>query len=77
MGWDSRILDMVLVPLGLVLLAVYHVYLWFQVKYHPESTVIGNNHINRQAWVNSIMSVSEFLLFLHTLFLQVVFCFGV
>ncbi|KAG0556390.1 hypothetical protein KC19_11G050200 [Ceratodon purpureus] len=58
MGWDSRYLDIVLVPLGLFMLAIYHLHLWFKVKYHPESTVIGVNHINRQAWVNNIMSDS-------------------
>lgn len=56
MGWDSGFLDMVLVPSGVLMLAAYHVYLWLKVKYHPETTIIGINHLNRQKWVNNIMS---------------------
>ncbi|KAG0557211.1 hypothetical protein KC19_11G110500 [Ceratodon purpureus] len=58
MAWDSSILDMVLVPLGLLVLAAYHAHLWFKLKSKPESTVIGVNHLNRQAWVINIMSDS-------------------
>ncbi|XP_024404047.1 uncharacterized protein [Physcomitrium patens] len=59
MAWESRFLDMVLVPLGILLLAVYHAYLWYMVKFNPEKTVIGVNHLNRQSWVRNIMSDSE------------------
>jgi hypothetical protein len=48
---------MVLVPLGILLLAAYHVNLWCKLKSQPESTVIGVNYLNRQAWVISIMTV--------------------
>lgn len=57
MAWDASFLDRVLVPLGMILLVAYHVHLWFLVKFHPDRTVIGVNHLNRQAWVNNIMRV--------------------
>lgn len=72
MGWDSGVLDMVLVPSGVLMMAAYHVYLWLKVKYHPETTIIGINHLNRQEWVNNIMSVRipPLSLSLYTLFCE-------
>lgn len=57
MAWDAGILDMVLVPSGLALLVAYHVHLWLRVRSHPESTVIGTNHLTRLEWVINIMTV--------------------
>ncbi|KAK8586626.1 hypothetical protein V6N13_010214 [Hibiscus sabdariffa] len=49
-------LDLVLVPLGLLLLAVYHVWLLRAVLKHPTRTVIGLNAESRHQWVFSMMS---------------------
>lgn len=60
MGWQTGYLDIVLVPLGIMLLVIYHLYLWHRVRHAPQTTVIGVNHLNRQAWVRNIMSVCQF-----------------
>ncbi|KAK8680128.1 hypothetical protein V6N13_109082 [Hibiscus sabdariffa] len=49
-------LDFLLVPLGLLLLAVYHVWLLRAVLKHPTRTVIGLNAESRHQWVFSMMS---------------------
>ncbi|MQM18496.1 hypothetical protein Taro_051490 [Colocasia esculenta] len=48
-------IDLVLVPLGLLVLLTYHVWLVKRVRRHPTSTVMGVNAINRRAWVHSMM----------------------
>lgn len=53
----SDILDAILVPVGVLLIAAYNVTLYYRVKLYPLSTVIGVNHLNRDAWVRSIMRV--------------------
>ncbi|KAE8710679.1 Poly(A) polymerase 1 isoform 1 [Hibiscus syriacus] len=49
-------LDLVLVPLGLLLLALYHAWLLRTVLKHPTGTVIGLNAESRHKWVFSMMS---------------------
>ncbi|CAI5458634.1 unnamed protein product [Closterium sp. Yama58-4] len=49
------ILDVVLVPVGLAVLLLYNIVLYMRVKRNPMKTVIGVNHLNRRAWVYSIM----------------------
>ncbi|GJP37705.1 hypothetical protein CLOM_g22134 [Closterium sp. NIES-68] len=49
------ILDVVLVPVGLAVLLLYNVVLYLRVQQNPMKTVIGVNHLNRRAWVYSIM----------------------
>ncbi|XP_077247456.1 uncharacterized protein LOC143887230 [Tasmannia lanceolata] len=48
-------LDYVLVPLGLILLAAYHVWLCYRVLKHPTKTVMGINAIHRRIWVQFMM----------------------
>ena len=52
-----EILDVVLVPAGVLMLLVYQVQLLYRVRYYPTTTVLGINHINRQAWVRVMMQV--------------------
>ena len=52
-----EILDVVLVPVGVLMLLVYQAQLVYRVRYHPTTTVLGINHINRQAWVRVMMQV--------------------
>ncbi|MBA0821267.1 hypothetical protein Goarm_018136, partial [Gossypium armourianum] len=56
-------LDFILVPAGLLPLALYHVWLLFTILKHPTRTVIGLNAESRHQWVLSMMSVrySEYL----------------
>ncbi|XP_017974067.1 PREDICTED: uncharacterized protein LOC18604223 isoform X1 [Theobroma cacao] len=49
-------LDYLLVPLGLLLLAAYHVWLLFTVLKHPTRTVIGLNAESRHQWVFAMMT---------------------
>ncbi|KAJ3672626.1 hypothetical protein LUZ60_007347 [Juncus effusus] len=51
----SEDLDFVLVPLGLVALVMYHLWLLFQIRILPGQTVIGINARNRVTWVETIM----------------------
>ncbi|XVF12271.1 hypothetical protein REPUB_Repub08aG0101200 [Reevesia pubescens] len=53
---DQEKLDFLLVPLGLLLLALYHVWLLFTILKHPTITVIGLNAQSRHQWVFSMMS---------------------
>ncbi|XP_040997256.1 uncharacterized protein LOC121243231 [Juglans microcarpa x Juglans regia] len=53
---EERSLDYVLVPSGLLLMGVYHVWLFVTILYNPRRTVIGINAECRQAWIFSIMN---------------------
>lgn len=58
-------LDYVVVPLGLLVLGIYHVWLLYTIIRYPSCTVIGLNAHSRYQWVLSIMAVS--ILFLYVL----------
>ncbi|XVF53854.1 hypothetical protein PTKIN_Ptkin05aG0132400 [Pterospermum kingtungense] len=49
-------LDFLLVPIGLLLLALYHVWLLYTILKHPTTTVIGLNAESRYQWVFAMMS---------------------
>ncbi|KAL3529231.1 hypothetical protein ACH5RR_008553 [Cinchona calisaya] len=49
-------LDYVLVPLGLFIFLLYHVWLLFTIIYYPSRTVVGLNAESRRNWVFSMMS---------------------
>jgi hypothetical protein len=51
------ILDYTLVPLGLVTMVAYHIWLLYRIMKHPTKTVIGINAINRRFWVRAMMEV--------------------
>lgn len=51
-------LDYVLVPVGILLLLIYHVWLLYTIIRHPSSTVIGLNAQSRYQWTLFMMSVS-------------------
>ncbi|KAL9330309.1 hypothetical protein ACSQ67_005312 [Phaseolus vulgaris] len=50
-------LDYVMVPLGLLVLGMYHVWLLYTIICYPSRTVIGLNANSRYQWVLSIMAV--------------------
>ncbi|XP_031501216.1 uncharacterized protein LOC116264904 [Nymphaea colorata] len=56
---EKKELDLVLVPIGLVIMVSYHVWLFYRIKRHPKTTVLGINAINRVAWVKAMMSDPE------------------
>lgn len=49
-------LDLVLVPLGLVLMGLYHLWLFLTILRHPKRTVVGLNALTRHRWVKSMMT---------------------
>ncbi|CAK9187754.1 unnamed protein product [Ilex paraguariensis] len=52
---EKQVLDYVLVPTGLMLMLVYHLWLLHQIVKHPTKTFIGINAINRRFWVHAMM----------------------
>lgn len=57
---EKKILDVVLVPTGLVIMIAYHLWLLYQIVKHPTKTVIGVNSINRRLWVQAMMEVHSY-----------------
>lgn len=54
---EKQVLDYVLVPVGLLLMLAYHLWLLHRILKHPSHTVIGINSINRQFWIRAMMEV--------------------
>lgn len=54
---EQQLLDYILVPFGLLIMAAYHVWLLYRIVKHPTKTVIGVNAINRRFWVQAMMEV--------------------
>nr|GMD20481.1 Kinesin-like protein [Ipomoea batatas]GME09652.1 Kinesin-like protein [Ipomoea batatas] len=52
---EKQVLDYVLVPLGLLVMVCYHLWLLWQIRNNPNRTVIGVNAINRGFWVRAMM----------------------
>ncbi|XP_047158549.1 uncharacterized protein LOC124829128 [Vigna umbellata] len=52
---EKKDLDFILVPGGLLMMSVYHFWLFYRVMKHPTKTVIGVNAINRRIWVQAMM----------------------
>ncbi|XP_062074821.1 uncharacterized protein LOC133778815 [Humulus lupulus] len=52
---EKRVIDYMLVPLGLLAMVVYHCWLLYRVTYHPTTTVIGVNAMYRRFWIRAMM----------------------
>ncbi|KAL6533403.1 hypothetical protein OROMI_027515 [Orobanche minor] len=52
---EKKILDYVLVPVGLLVMVVYHMWLLRQISRRPATTVLGVNAANRRLWVRAMM----------------------
>ncbi|OIW02515.1 hypothetical protein TanjilG_12829 [Lupinus angustifolius] len=52
---EKKVLDLILVPTGLLLMFAYHFWLLVRVVKHPTKTVIGVNAIHRRSWVEAMM----------------------
>ncbi|CAO2818120.1 unnamed protein product [Amaranthus hypochondriacus] len=53
---EAEYLDYVLVPTGLVVLGLYHLWLFYTIIRHPTTTVVGVNSLSRQQWVLHMMA---------------------
>ncbi|KAH6756295.1 TRP-like ion channel protein of unknown function [Perilla frutescens var. hirtella] len=51
----KELLDYVLVPLGILVMVAYHLWLLRQIIRRPATTVIGINAVNRRLWVRAMM----------------------
>lgn len=61
--FEEKYRDYVLVPLGLIVLGIYHLWLLFTIIRRPTTTVIGLNAVSRHQWVLHMMRVSPLLFF--------------
>ncbi|KAK9292935.1 hypothetical protein L1049_020917 [Liquidambar formosana] len=52
---EITFLDYMLVPIGLLILGAYHIWLLYQIVKQPTKTFIGVNAINRRYWVHAMM----------------------
>ncbi|XP_010548531.1 PREDICTED: uncharacterized protein LOC104819925 [Tarenaya hassleriana] len=59
MEWRECYLDAILVPLGLMIPAMYHVYLWHKVRTKPLTTILGVNARARRLWIHSIIKDND------------------
>ncbi|KAE8733629.1 hypothetical protein F3Y22_tig00001120pilonHSYRG00304 [Hibiscus syriacus] len=57
MAWSREYLDFALVPTGLLILSIYHVFLLYRCHKFPETTVIGLENHFKKAWVERMMQV--------------------
>ncbi|KAK2990691.1 hypothetical protein RJ640_000112 [Escallonia rubra] len=59
MEWQKYYLDVVLVPLGFLMMMSYHVWLWHKVQTQPLMTIIGTNATCRRSWVSAMMKDND------------------
>ncbi|XP_068323402.1 uncharacterized protein [Pyrus communis] len=55
MVFQKEYLDVVLVPLGLLIMLIYHLFLLYKYLNHPLSTAIGSENIDRKIWVEKFL----------------------
>ncbi|KAM3258463.1 hypothetical protein ACQJBY_050305 [Aegilops geniculata] len=55
MAWRESYLDLILIPLGLLLPALYHAWLWRAVRRRPLSTAFGVYSAARRLWAAGMM----------------------
>lgn len=55
---EEKEIDYVLVPLGLGVMILYHIWLVYTLLKYPTRTVMGLNSQSRNQWVLSMMAVS-------------------
>ncbi|ESQ32016.1 hypothetical protein EUTSA_v10004847mg [Eutrema salsugineum] len=55
MEWRKWYLDAIIVPLALVMMLCYHIYLYLMVRSHPFSTVLGINSRGRRLWISAMI----------------------
>jgi len=57
MEWKKWYLDAILVPLALMMMICYHIYLSFMVRTNPFSTLLGINSHGRRIWISAMIKV--------------------
>jgi uncharacterized membrane protein len=59
MAWRESYLDVVLIPLGLLFPAAYHLWLWRVVRLRPLRSAVGISAAARRLWVQGMMKDNE------------------
>ncbi|KAJ7947031.1 Protein of unknown function, DUF599 [Quillaja saponaria] len=59
MDFHKEHLDLVLVPLGLLIMFAYHLFLLYRYLNRPHTTVMGFENNDKRAWVERIMQVDK------------------
>ncbi|KAL9225105.1 hypothetical protein vseg_001067 [Gypsophila vaccaria] len=52
---EEKMLDYSMVPLGIMIMVVYNVWLWVKIVKHPSTTIVGMHSISRRFWVHAMM----------------------
>ncbi|KAM1004806.1 hypothetical protein ACFX13_005002 [Malus domestica] len=55
MVFQKEYLDIVLVPLGLLIMLIYHLFLLYKYLNQPLSTAIGSENIDKKIWVGKVL----------------------
>ncbi|KAI3755760.1 hypothetical protein L1987_55566 [Smallanthus sonchifolius] len=57
MGWEWKEahLDLIMVPLGFLIMCIYHLFLLYRYLTSPEVTAIGYENHNKKAWVEKML----------------------
>ncbi|KAJ9562791.1 hypothetical protein OSB04_007951 [Centaurea solstitialis] len=55
--WKESYLDLILVPLGLLIMCIYHLFLLYRYLRIPETTTIGYENHNKKAWVEKMLQI--------------------
>ncbi|KAI3753721.1 hypothetical protein L2E82_25782 [Cichorium intybus] len=55
--WKEGHLDLFLVPLGLLIMCAYHLFLLYRYHIIPETTTIGFENHNKSAWVEKMLQI--------------------
>ncbi|BAU02511.1 hypothetical protein LR48_Vigan307s000500 [Vigna angularis] len=59
MEWRTFYLDVTLIPLGLLINLIYHVWLWYKVRTQPSLTMFGIDADGRRLWIPAIIKDIE------------------
>ncbi|XP_008781727.2 uncharacterized protein LOC103701456 [Phoenix dactylifera] len=59
MEWRKSYIDLILVPLSLLSVILYHIWLWRRIRSQPQRTIIGINSASRRLWVFAMMKDND------------------
>ncbi|CAK7350510.1 unnamed protein product [Dovyalis caffra] len=57
--FHKEYLDLVLVPCGLLIMFVYHLFLFYRYHKHPGTTIIGLENKDKKLWVQRVLQGAE------------------
>lgn len=65
MDFNKEYLDVVLVPTGLLIMLIYHLFLLYKYFHQPLSTSMGYENNDKRNWVAGILQVHNYLLYIY------------